>query len=337
MFQTEPIELLQSFATGWLTSFLVLVSQLGYSSFYIPALIIITFGISLRKGLLLAQVMLWVGILTDLLKNVFALPRPEDVSSSIRRLEENVPNPTPFIDMGGAGFWDLPDPEAIRFYRAQPDWSYGLPSGHVSGTTTFWGGLSLLFQHAAMRATALVIILLMPLSRMYLGRHFVADVLGGFALAAVVLAATYRLFIAPGAEGRFLKLSRLTIAVNLRTVFVLAYFLFLPVLLLALRPLVEAKDLGRLFGLNAAFLLLASQGLPDDAGSPLRRAGRVVLAFGLYLIADWAVGAVIDAGSLNEESLEVEFLAAAIPTFLVFWGAVNASLLLRLYTSRVED
>ncbi len=55
VFQTEVIEFLQSFSTEWLTDFLLLVSRLGYTSFYIPVLILITFGLDFRKGFLLTQ------------------------------------------------------------------------------------------------------------------------------------------------------------------------------------------------------------------------------------------------------------------------------------------
>lgn len=336
MFQTELIKFLQSFATDWVTDFMLFVSRLGYSSFYIPMVILIIFGVNFRKGFLLTQMLLWVGILTDLLKNAFALPRPADVDSAVKLLKEGVPNPTPFTDMGGTGFWNLPDPEAIRLYRSQPDWSFGLPSGHVSGTTTFWGGLSLLFQRTAVRATAVVVIILMPVSRMYLGRHFLADVLAGFLLAAAILASGYRLFIGARAPGRLLDIIRVHLKMNGSTVLFLAYSLLIPVVLLMLSPMVEPEDVGRLFGLNAAFVLLATRGLPNDSGTLLKRAGRVLVALALYLSVGWLVGLVIEVSALNEDSLWVEFLSAAVPAFIVFWGGVRVSLGIGLYTKSVE-
>jgi len=331
VFQTEPIKLLQSFATDWLTDFLWLVTQLGYSSFYIPVVFLITFGVSFRKGFVLTQMLVWIGILTELLKNVIALPRPADVDSGVQLLVEGVPNPAPFSDMGGRGFWGLPDPEAIRLYRAQPEWSFGIPSGHVSGTTTFWGGLSLLFRNPALRAAAVLVVLLMPLSRMYLGRHFVADVLAGFLLAAVMLAIGYRLFIRPEARGRLLDLTRLDPVANGPTMLVLALSLLMPFLLLTLNPLVEPQHAGRLLGLNVAFVLLAWRGLPDDAGTPLRRAGRVAVAFGLFLGASRVLGLGIDAVGWNEDGLWTEFGAAAIPTFIALWVGMKIGLRLALY------
>lgn len=246
MFQTEPIKFLQSFASDWLTDFFLFITQLGYSSFYIPVLILVTLGLSFRKGFLLIQMMLWVAIVTDLLKTAIALPRPADVDSGVLLLKDNVPNPTPFAGKGGAGFWSLPDAETVRIIRAQPEWSFGLPSGHVSGATTFWGGLSMLFPGAALRSVTIAMIILMPLSRMYLGRHFLADALAGFLLGAAFLALAYVGFVRPGTEGRLLGLSRLRLTLDLRGLLPLLLLLLVPLLLLLLGPMVGAENAGRL-------------------------------------------------------------------------------------------
>ena len=46
----------------------------------------------------------------------------------------------------------------------------------------------MLFRQTDVRALALLLILLMPISRMYLGRHFLADVLGGTSQGLMALA-----------------------------------------------------------------------------------------------------------------------------------------------------
>lgn len=336
MFQTEPIKFLQSLSTEWLTDFLLFISQLGYSSFYMPVLILITFGIDFRKGFLLTQMMLWVGLLTVLLKNLIALPRPADVDSAVQLLQEKIPNPTPFSGMGGESFWDLPDLETIRVFRYQPEWSFGLPSGHVSGTATLWGGLSLLFRPAAIKVVGLVMVILMPLSRMYLGRHFLADVLGGFLLAAGLVVVVHVLFVRPGTHGRLLALVRLRPSVDRRFVVLLAVLLVAPIVLLALSPLVEAEDAGSLFGLNVAFLALAMAGLPDDAAPWFRRTGRVALACALYLSTASLIGFLMEATSIAESISWIEFLTAAITAFVALWGGVTASLGLGLYSKKAS-
>lgn len=85
------------------------------------------------------------------------------------------------------------------FHRARPSFdhpllvlsSYSFPSGHVAGTTLFYGVLAamLIAKMAAWRArvtivlVAMALILLVALSRVYLGVHYLSDVLGGFAEA----------------------------------------------------------------------------------------------------------------------------------------------------------
>jgi len=76
--------------------------------------------------------------------------------------------------------------------------SYSFPSGHVMGSMAFYG----LLAHVAMRRvrrwrtrvtismSAFVLILLMGFSRMYLGVHYLSDVLGGYAAGFVWLMVT---------------------------------------------------------------------------------------------------------------------------------------------------
>jgi hypothetical protein len=70
-----------------------------------------------------------------------------------------------------------------------PEYGYGLPSGHAQGAVVTWG---LLAWHARRRwawAAAAALMLAIGASRVYLGVHFPTDVLGGWLVGAVVLAA----------------------------------------------------------------------------------------------------------------------------------------------------
>ena len=179
MFETAPNHFLQSLASAPLTAFMWGITLIGYFPFYLLVLAVIMFGVDLRRGLLLSQLLLWTLALTDVLKTTSACPdrwtwTPLCISST--------PAPrthSPFASAGGHSFFGLPAARAIEYYRALSGYSYGFPSGHVSSATTFWGGMALLFRRKWMLPVALAMIVLMALSRMYLGRHFLGDVLGG--------------------------------------------------------------------------------------------------------------------------------------------------------------
>ena len=85
------------------------------------------------------------------------------------------------------------------FHRARPSFdnpllalsTYSFPSGHVAGTTLFYGVMAAMLvskidawrARVIIVATAIALIMLVALSRVYLGVHYLSDVLGGFAEA----------------------------------------------------------------------------------------------------------------------------------------------------------
>ena len=75
--------------------------------------------------------------------------------------------------------------------------SFGFPSGHTMGATLFYGLLALLIAHATRWGWshrifafcgAALLIALVGISRIYLGAHYLTDVLGAFALGLAWLA-----------------------------------------------------------------------------------------------------------------------------------------------------
>jgi membrane-associated phospholipid phosphatase len=69
----------------------------------------------------------------------------------------------------------------------------GLPSGHTQAAVVVWGFLALWVRKRWTTVLAVAAMVLVPLSRMYLGMHFPTDLLGGFLLGALLLWAFYRL------------------------------------------------------------------------------------------------------------------------------------------------
>jgi membrane-associated phospholipid phosphatase len=71
--------------------------------------------------------------------------------------------------------------------------SFGLPSNHSQTAVVVWGNLAVWVRRTWMWVLALFVILMIGLSRLYLGVHFPTDVLAGWLLGALVLWGCLRL------------------------------------------------------------------------------------------------------------------------------------------------
>ena len=338
MFQTEPILYLQSLATDWFTPLMVLLTSMGSSSFYAAVIIIITFGIDFRRGFLLFQLLLWTGAVTEVLKVVFAMPRPYFVDSRVLNLESGELNLSPFIGKGASSFFGLPDKEVLEAFRAEvtaggshPFYSlYGFPSGHVSTTTALWGGTALIFGRKLIWKIAPAVVLLMAFTRMYLGRHFLGDIIGGVCLGLLLLFAFSSFLRSPVCKAFFRKESFVPAA---RSPNILFYtFMFIVPLFLTAASMIGPDVAGFLTGTNAAYLQIIRKGLPDDAGSRGKRVSRVLVALLNFAAAALITATAIDitgaSGSLGPDI--IEFAEAFFPAFTV-WVSVEICVRLGLY------
>ncbi|MDX6424392.1 MAG: hypothetical protein QOI67_1863 [Gaiellaceae bacterium] len=89
----------------------------------------------------------------------------------------------------------------LAFHRPRPELAflhletYSFPSGHSTAVTAVFGALAFLLwpatrtprRRVALVAAAVCLIALVGFSRLYLGVHYLSDVLGGFALGATWL------------------------------------------------------------------------------------------------------------------------------------------------------
>lgn len=71
--------------------------------------------------------------------------------------------------------------EGIRTLREHTATGFAFPSGHTQATATFWYYLMISLKKPWITFLGILIITLMGLSRMYLGVHWPADVIGGIA------------------------------------------------------------------------------------------------------------------------------------------------------------
>ena len=108
------------------------------------------------------------------------------------------------VTVAGAGVLDLglkelfarARPQAYFDYYPTPE-SFSFPSGHALFAVCFFGGIAVLLSHRLRGvlariltwALAFALILLIGVSRIYLGVHYPTDVIGGFAVGTVWVAA----------------------------------------------------------------------------------------------------------------------------------------------------
>jgi len=333
MFQTEIIIFIQSFSSDVLTFFFKFWTTLGYPSFISALLITILFGIKFREGFILTHAVLWTAIITTLFKNLFALPRPANVDTNVKLLGKNYPNPAPFENMGARSFFKKLPSEVVEAFRASPFDSWGFPSGHTSSTASTWGLLAMMFKKKWLGYTALVMIVFIPLSRMYLGRHFLADILGGYLIGWIMVAVFFGLVFRNDRIIHLFLVPSSHIKWNTKITILLIYLILLPVLLLLL-PYSPTDSIATLWGLNLGFLLIWRRGIPEDGGSILQRIARVLIAYSLYFGLDRGLEAI--HRFLFQNGTEItSFIRTALASFIVMWGATELSIKLKLFIRKI--
>ncbi|MEJ2747013.1 MAG: phosphatase PAP2 family protein [Anaerolineae bacterium] len=157
----EPIFTFGLEATRWLQGtfpqlegFFRFISALGQEEFYLIFLPLIYWCWDKRLGKYLVYVFLFSTGLNALGKHLLRGPRPYWLDASV----------------GLSHFSD-----------------YGVPSGHTQLTTTIYGFLAGWLKRGWMTWLAIFMIVAMGLSRVFLGVHFVHDVVAGFLLGLLVL------------------------------------------------------------------------------------------------------------------------------------------------------
>ena len=320
MFESDANLWLQSLDAPWLLWCMLAVSELGTTDAYMAAFLVLAFGVRLRPmaGVLLALVL--AGAATGIAKLGFALPRPSEVDA---RVLDKGERGRALVEEGAADrFWGLPDAEAIETVRAAGAMDYGFISGHASAAMAWMLGIALLFGFRRRRAWTLAIgwALLVGVSRMYLGRHFLGDVLGGWLAGALAAWAAWAFVQAIEDGGGAPRRAVWTLAVAAVAALFAASFSLLFVL---------PGNAGEIAGALACLWLLQRLAVPDERGA-VRRILRVLLAFALAYGLDAALRTGWAATGLAESHpLAFAWPAAGYPLAIV--GSFLAARALGLY------
>ena len=267
MFQVEAILWLQDHGgQAWQTA-MVVVSMLGLSPAYAAFAIVAAFFVRMRAAVVLVIMLLSTALLVDCAKNSLALPRPDVVDARVMGEQSAV------VERGGASeLWALPPPQTVEAVRerATPDW--GFPSGHVASATTFAFGVRVLLPWRGAGWFAAAWIPLMALSRLSLGRHFIGDVLGGFAIGFAVFAIGRRslawIEANPASARRMLALLPAAAAAVLGMAWV--------------SELVNPRYLGTLAGMLLVAWVLTTTGWPPRTSQSWQRVARCTAALALH-------------------------------------------------------
>ena len=187
MFETDLIIWLQQ-GPVWLLPLMQAISFMGNDVIYTPVVVLLIFAFRVKPGLQVMLALVVVGAMVVTTKEGFALPRPADIDARV--LDKGQPNQPLVTDGAAKSFFALPDTEAIaRIRTVKPD-SYGFISGHTANAATLVLAIVYFYRIRCypIWLFALCWPMLMLTSRLYLGRHFLADVLGGL-LAAILAVA----------------------------------------------------------------------------------------------------------------------------------------------------
>ena len=269
-FQTEPVLWVQSWASPLVTRVMNGISLLGYTPSYIALAIVLAFGFRVRAAAGLLLLIALTAALTQATKIIVSSPRPDVVDARVVNL--GVFQQASDEDSEPAG--------VVNFSE-----TFGFPSGHVAATTAFLMGLALLFRWRWAWTAMLIWIPLMALSRVYLGRHFVGDVLGGVAVAIVATAIAILWWKLPHLEhpARGWRVARRGLYTGAGLA-VLAFIAGMP----------PAYESGRLIGFSIGALLVARGAVSYDNVPITVRVRRIALASLLYAVMWWGTSPVVE-------------------------------------------
>jgi len=144
------IEWLQSFAFPGLTFFFKSITFLGNEAFYILILPFTFWLWDREKSISLIYILLPSLLINFWLKELLQMPRPEGLEMIVQT-------------------------------------GYGFPSGHAQGSMTLWLSIAILAKKRWMNCLAGMLIVLIGISRLYLGVHYPTDILGGWIIGFLLV------------------------------------------------------------------------------------------------------------------------------------------------------
>jgi membrane-associated phospholipid phosphatase len=139
----------------WLATPMKAFTFLGQEEFYLVIMPALYWCFSAIVGLRVAAILLFSNVVNTFFKLLLLSPRPYWVDNRVAAM------------IGES--------------------SFGLPSGHAQNASSVWGMLAFNIQRKWFTAAMVLVVLMIGLSRIYLGVHFTTDVIAGWAIGALLL------------------------------------------------------------------------------------------------------------------------------------------------------
>lgn len=154
----------QNIGSPFLDSVANLASAVGEQTFVIAVMLYILWNVDKNKGFSICSSLLFSVTAMGTLKAIVRAPRPFQVL------------------------------ESINGKRLATATGYSFPSGHTTTAASFYSSLAMAFKKRRLSIFCAIMIVLVGLSRLYLGVHWPIDVFGGLVLGISISLLAYRKF-----------------------------------------------------------------------------------------------------------------------------------------------
>lgn len=191
----EALYWLEQRRTSLIDELMLLITALGEETVFMAVAIIVFWCVDKYKGYLILVVGFFGTLANQFMKMLFRIPRP----------------------------WVL-DPEfSIVEQAREAATGYSFPSGHTQNAVGTFGTIAAVTRDKAVRIAAIVVAVLVPVSRMYLGVHTPLDVLVAAAMALALVFALKPLVLGANRKAMAWLLASMVIASALFTCYMSFY------------------------------------------------------------------------------------------------------------------
>jgi membrane-associated phospholipid phosphatase len=316
MFNPALNAALQQWQSPALTLFFQIVTALAYAPILIAVLSMLYWGWNKRTAFGLIQLLIYGCLIENILKETFHTPRPFQVAPGHVRLFDYFMR----LEIAGSGVeWGIPARTSFSF-----------PSGHAMLAVVFYGAMALHARRRWATVGAGIVIATIGLSRLYLGCHFLGDVLGG-ALAGGVVLAVYAMILWLDNRKRWLPSREMTVFLIFAAP--VALFFCLP-------DASSATRLGFLLGFGAGYFAEKRWLRFSPCGRSVQQTARLMLGVailaGLYFLSNSVLSYFTAEGSHLAYPVVRNLLRYGILGLAASWAIPMLFIPLRL-TERIAD